>query len=90
MKLKDGSDLVFDVWDAAGPGPDKRARIQADTIVGYVDGAYRVVNLSDVEELRLGVDDSTETQVAVMTGLALAVGLAVLIFFAHALSGAAY
>jgi hypothetical protein len=78
--LKDGQHVMFDAWDSGGPGPDKRARIQGDAVVGYVDGRYRVVRLADVEELRLGMDDSAEVKVAIFTGLVLAVAFVVLYF----------
>ena len=38
VTLKGGDSIVFDAWDSAGPGTDKRARIRDDAVIGYVDG----------------------------------------------------
>ena len=86
VRLKDGHTVRFDRWNSASAGPDKRARIQGNAVTGYVDGAHRVVNLSDVEELHFGVDDRTGTQIAIMTALVAAALVSCFLFLAYTIS----
>ena len=83
LVLTDSSVVWFDPWDSAGPGRDKRARIQGEAVVGYVDGAYSSYLLADVLELRFGGDDSTRTKTVLLVVVPLVLGAAlVAIFFA--------
>jgi len=80
--LVDRSVVVFDEWDPASAGQDKRARVQGDHIEGYVDGAYRQVHLGQIQEITLGTDDSKRTGIAVSAMvIATTVGVLVALVF---------
>jgi hypothetical protein len=51
--LQDSTVVTFDTWETASPGRDKRARVEAAHVEGYVDGVFRRYALEEIRELKL-------------------------------------
>ena len=55
--MNDAQVVYFDAFNSAGPGPDTRARVQGEIILGPVHGVSRTINLEDVRRVQFGVEE---------------------------------
>ena len=81
VTLQDQSTVVFDPWESASAGRDKRARIKGEFVEGYVGGTLRRYDLAEVVELRMGADDRGGTTAKVAIGAVLVLAGVVAMFF---------